>query len=82
MDDNLLDHFRKFYDAPAADNEAVQAETEQRFVRNPDFLRKQFVDGLAHGMLNDEIGLRERSERMNIHRRFNTNYQNLRRLGR
>jgi hypothetical protein len=79
---DLLDDFRKFYDAPDAHNEAVLAETEARFLQHPASSRKQFVDGLEHGMLADDIGIEERAERMNLHRRFNTIHQNLRRLGR
>ena len=58
------------------------AETEARFLQHPDIRRKQFVDGLENGMLDDDIGIKERAERMKLHRRFNTIHQNLRRLGR
>ena len=33
MADDLLVQWRKFYDAPDADNQAVMAETQDRFVR-------------------------------------------------
>jgi hypothetical protein len=81
-DSELLDRFRKFYDSPEADNETVLQETEARFLRQPWELRKVFVDGLEQEMLNDEIGIRERAERLSIHRRFNNIHQSLKRLGR
>ena len=52
MADDLLNHWRKHYDAPDADNEAVLAETQNRFVRQPWELRKVFVDGLEQNSLD------------------------------
>jgi hypothetical protein len=81
-DNDLFNQWRKFYDAPDADNDAVLAETEARFLKQPWELRKVFVDALEQEMLNDEIGIRERAERLTIHRRFNNIHQGLRRVGR
>jgi hypothetical protein len=81
-DNDLLNHWRKHYDAPEADNEAVLAETETRFLRQPWELRKVFVDALEQEMLNDEIGIRERAERLSLHRRFRAIHDGLKRVGR
>ena len=81
-DSELLSRFRKFYDAPEADNAAVLEETEARFLKQPWELRKVFVDGLEQEMLNDEIGIRERAERLAIHRRFRALHDGLKRVNR
>jgi hypothetical protein len=78
----LLDRFRKFYDSPEADNEAVLQETEARFLKQPWELRKVFVDGLEQEMLNDEIGMKERAERLGLYRRFRAIHEGLKRVGR
>jgi hypothetical protein len=83
-DNDLLTHWRRHYDAPDADNEAVLAETEARFLQQRPEDRKMFVDALETNMLDwdQSIGIRERGERMSLHRRFSTIHQNLKRLGR
>ena len=60
-DNDLLAHWRKIYDAPDADNAAVLAETEARFLQQTPFGRKQFVDGLEQGLLAEDVGLKERA---------------------
>jgi hypothetical protein len=82
MSDQLIDHFRRHYDAPDADNELVLKETERRFLGSPWEARKLFVDALETAMLNDEIGIKERAERLNLHRHFRAIHQDLKRVGR
>jgi hypothetical protein len=79
---DLLTHWRKHYDQPDADNEAVLQETEARFLKIPRDQRKAFVDGLETAMLDYEIGLKERAERLTIHRRFRSLHEGLKRVGR
>jgi hypothetical protein len=82
QDNDLLDHWRKHYDQPDADNDAVLKETESRFLKQPWELRKVFVDSLQEQMLDWEISIKERAERLALHRRFNEIHQSLKRLGR
>ena len=82
MGDDLLNHWRKHYDAPDADNEAVLAETQNRFVREPWELRKLFVDGLEQNTLDWECGMKERAERLSLFRHFRDIHHGLKRLGR
>jgi hypothetical protein len=81
-DNDLLTQWRKHYDAPDADNDAVLAETEARFIKRPWEERKFFVDGLETAMLDDEIGMKERAERLSLHRRFRMLHEGLKRVGR
>jgi hypothetical protein len=81
-DNDLIDHFRRHYDAPEADNAAVMDETTRRFLKEPAKIRKVFVDSLEATTLNDEIGIRERAERLSIHRHFRAIHQDLKRVGR
>jgi hypothetical protein len=81
-DNDLLARFRKFYDVPEADDAAVLEETEARFLKQPWETRKFFVDGLEQEMLNDEIGMKERAERLSLHRRFRALHEGLKRVGR
>jgi hypothetical protein len=81
-DNDLIDHFRRHYDAPDADNEAVLQETERRFLQTPWEARKVFVDALETSMLDWEIGVRERAERVSLHRRFRDIHFDLKRIGR
>ena len=64
------------------DNADVLAETETRFVREPWAERKVFVEALEKAMLDDEIGIRERAERVAIHRRFRALHDGLKRVNR
>jgi hypothetical protein len=82
MSEDLIQHFRKHYDAPDADNEAVLRETERRFVGTGWEARKFFVDALETAMLDSEIGIKERAERLNLHRHFRAIHQDLKRVGR
>jgi hypothetical protein len=81
---DLHDRFRKFYDAPDADNEAVLQETEARFLKQPWEQRKIFMDDLENAMLDwdQSIGIRERAERHSLHRRFRQLHEGLKRVGR
>ena len=81
-DNDLLTHWRKHYDQFDADNDAVLAETEARFIKQPWELRKGFVDGLETAMLDDEIGIKERAERLSLHRRIRALHEGLKRVGR
>ena len=81
-DNKLFEHWRRHYDAPSADNEAILAETEARFLRESQDQRKGFVDGLETAMLDDEIGMKERAERLSLHRRFRALHEGLKRVGR
>jgi hypothetical protein len=82
MADDLLTHWRRFYDAPDADNEAVLTETQNRFVREPWESRKVFVDGLEQNSLDPEIGMKDRAERLSLYRHFRDIHHGLKRLGR
>jgi hypothetical protein len=82
MSEDLINHFRRHYDAPDADNDAVLKETERRFLQTPWEARKLFVDALETSMLDWEIGVRERADRLTLHRRFSAIHQDLKRVGR
>jgi hypothetical protein len=82
MSEDLINHFRRHYDAPDADNEVVLKETEWRFLRTPWEARKVFVDALETAMLDEEIGIKERADRLNLHRHFKAIHQDLKRVGR
>lgn len=81
-DNDLITQWRRHYDAPDADNDAVLAETDARFLKQPWELRKVFVDGLERDMLNDEIGIRERAERLSLHRHYKQIHKSLKKIGR
>ncbi len=82
MSDDLLNNFRRFYDAPDADNEAVLAETQNRFVRHSWEARKVFVDGLEQSSLDPEISMKNRAEKLSLFRHFRDLHFGLKRLGR
>jgi hypothetical protein len=82
QDNDLLTHWRKHYDAPDADNEAVLAETDVRFLKQTWEQRKGFVDGLETAMLDDEISIKERAERLSLHRRYKQIHERLKNVGR
>jgi hypothetical protein len=82
QDNDLLRHWRAHYDAPDADNSTILAQTEALFIKQPWEQRKGFVDGLETAMLDYEIGIKERAERLSLHRRFRALHEGLKRVGR
>jgi len=76
----VLEQFQNFYEQSDA-NEAV-AEAEARFLRAGAAERRPFVDGLRVASLEDSINMRERAERVALHRHFANIDASLRRLGR
>jgi hypothetical protein len=51
MTDAVLSQFRKHYGAPDADDDALVAATEERFLLAPAADRKTFVDSLRDQLL-------------------------------
>jgi hypothetical protein len=81
-DPGPLSQWRKFYGAPDVDEDALIAETQERFLLAGDKERQAVVSELRDLMCADDIPLSERAERVALHRKFFQLHGAMRRLGR